>query len=221
MRRPVEINIDQRTDWKWLMSAQGKNFRNLLSRRFARKFPLGHDTSLRAFIEQVAGRRARGEQFTGYLKILNSVHPAGLRLLLEYGVDYVPYEWTTVPFEPRPRHCFENAWLLAHLAMENDRVWAAIPPPILYVEGLAYGSIVRPMLHAWNTQGFGSRTAVDWTHYSVCPWSRYLGIPFTLDEYWSICRLRNLEEGCAIFHKDHLTERMIDRIASIIDARKQ
>jgi hypothetical protein len=167
----------------------------------------------------VANRRARGEKFIGYLKLLNSIHPAALELFLKYGVDYAPYEWTTVPYDPKPSRCFENAWVLARIAMGNNRTWSAIPIPILYVEGLAYGSVVRPMLHAWNTQAFDSCTAIDWTHYSVCQWSRYLGIPLTLDEYFSVCRLKNLDVGCSIFHKDHLTDQMINRLVTILEVR--
>lgn len=211
----------QRDDWEWLRSQKGEDFRNLLSRRFERKFPSGHETSLRPFVTQVATQRARGAHYIGALKLLNNVHPAALTLLLEYGVDYSPYEWESMPFEPKPNHCFSNAWVLAHIAAEGSQTWQTIPSPNLYVEGLAYGSVVRPMLHAWNTEGFDSHVAIDWTHYSVCPWSRYLGISLTLDEYWSICRLKYLDMGCSILHKEHLTDQMLDRLVSILETRRK
>lgn len=221
MHKPRFGSSSQRDDWEWLKSPKGEAFRDLLSQRFEKKFPTRHQTSLRPFVRQIAIQRARGEHFIGALRLLNDVHPAALKLLLEYGENYSPYEWTSMPLEPKPNHCFSNAWVLAHIAMEGSQTWQAIPSANLYVEGLAYGSVVRPMLHAWNTEGFDSRVAIDWTHYSVCRWSRYLGIPFTLDEYWSICRLRSLEMGCSIFHKENLSDGMIDRLVSVLDARRK
>lgn len=54
---------------------------------------------------------------------------------------------------------------------------------LVYVEGLTVGFMAIPMLHAWNSYGLIDTRAVDWTMYVGCEWNRYIGIPFTEEEY--------------------------------------
>jgi len=67
--------------------------------------------------------------------------------------------------------CYGNAWAL----MRNTDV--------AYVEGIAVGALVRPMLHAWNCATLDSCRAVDWSHYAGSHWTRYIGVAFTRSEY--------------------------------------
>jgi hypothetical protein len=223
MRSSPESDLSQKQSWEWLNSSRGGEFRDLLSRRFGKKFPHWHETSLREFVETVKTRRANGEQFIGAMKLLNDIHPAALDLLLRYGRDYVPYEWSTFPPEPQPRQCFGNTWILAHLATEDPVAWSIDPLPRLYVEGIAYASVGRPMLHAWNTHSVDSHVAIDWTNYCLSRWSRYLGIPLSLQETLELCLMKRTRPDLigSILHKEYLTDRMLDRLISILESQRK
>ena len=53
---------------------------------------------------------------------------------------------------------------------------------VSYVEGIAFGPVLKPMLHCWNGKGF-SKVGVDWSFYATTMWNRYFGVPFTPEEY--------------------------------------
>lgn len=138
------------------------------------------------------------------------VHPDAMDVLLKYGKDYSPVYWRTPPPEPKPRSCFLNAWILS-----NSNNYSYV-----YVEGIAMGPVVPPMLHAWNTMRLRSTRAVDWTHYPITRWSRYLGIPLTKEEYAKLSRSSPLKGGIQLlFHKDHFTEKVRDTLIEILENR--
>jgi hypothetical protein len=90
-----------------------------------------------------------------------------------------------------------------------------------YVEGIAVGVYVRPMLHAWNSVGLNSRCAIDWTHFAACPWSRYLGIALTEEENAELRSLTMLGKSVhLIMHRDYFTPEAKKRLIEILENRK-
>jgi hypothetical protein len=106
---------------------------------------------------------------------------------VKYGIDYKP-DITRVPkfreFERKPiiGGCFSNSWSFME-AVNDGAKEAGQESRLVYVEGMAWGFMADPMLHAWNSYGLSDTRAVDWTMYVGCEWSRYLGIPFTQEEH--------------------------------------
>jgi hypothetical protein len=68
------------------------------------------------------------------------------------------------------------------------------------VEGVAVGSLVRPMIHAWATPTEASPDfglAIDWTFFSSSQWNKYFGIPFTHDEYRRLTKFAHPDINCS------------------------
>jgi len=115
---------------------------------------------------------------------LTAMTPEALAFIAQHGQDYTPQEFSKKMPEPRPRRCHVNAWEWMRVANQ--------PVPkckLVYVEGVAYGVYVPPMLHAWNARGLQTVEARDWTFYSRTKWIKYFGIPFTQEEYSRCCRI--------------------------------
>lgn len=89
-------------------------------------------------------------------------------LVLREGAAYEPAEYVDGwwAFTGRPRHCFRNALLLAHLH----------PDDLTYVEGYAAGVI--PVLHAWCVTADGHVVDPTWTTGNG---REYVGIAFDTD----------------------------------------
>lgn len=159
---------------------------------FAREFPGGHAQSIRPFLEQCVDSIESGAVFekgtNGYA--LNEIHPRAFRLLIDYGVDYTPFAWDlervrSSSLQPLPGQCFVNSYRMMEAANSQGPEFAG--EKMVYVEGVAIGALVPPMLHAWNAYGHAGTVAHDWSHYLGSRWSRYLGIPFTLEEHYELC----------------------------------
>lgn len=109
--------------------------------------------TIRDWIEDFATRARNGETFQDPLELLNQVHPRAWELLLVYGQDYRPHAWDdTVAHaddQPRPGQCFANTHRIIGQAREKDPLNSCT-----YVEGIALSALVKPMLHAWNGDGF-------------------------------------------------------------------
>ena len=128
--------------------------------------------------------------------------------------------WKFGPEEPKEGSCFENAWLLAQVDALEAIAATGKSKSVVYVEGIVFGSLVRPMLHAWNTCGLQGEEAIDWTQYPVCEWSRYIGIPFTVSEVeaiYQVCRPGLLG---SLFHTSVFNKRMGDCITELLEKRK-
>lgn len=153
---------------------------------FVDTFPLGHDTSLKPMAKELLE--------TYKAPVRNTVvpvgaercefHPGALALLYEHGMDYFPSLKLQNFFrfnkqQPALGQCMGNSWQFMR-AMNKDSLDET---QFVYVEGLVYGYLTNPALHAWNAKSLTDTQAYDWTHYVGCEFSRYLGIPFTEAEY--------------------------------------
>ncbi len=155
---------------------------------------------VRAFAEAVPAIR----QYTikGPLSAhLRYIHPRAYIFIAEHGRNYAPIILSKPPSlgEPQWAHCFHNALYLMRVYNQHPH-----PRPIVYVEGFTLGSAVDPMIHAWNAYGLEGRRALDWTLYASCRWSRYIGVPFTQEEYERIRDKMAPHKGdtvMSMFHK--------------------
>jgi hypothetical protein len=210
-------------EWEWLRRDEGAKAREMFSESFWKMFPEGHNTSLRAFVQNRGTGRYSGLLFPERLmfRLLHEIHPDVFEFLFTYGRDYTPQVWGTPPKgDPMKGACFINARVLTKIDVAGVNGATDQNEPIVYVEGVAFGSVVRPMLHAWNTHGLQGAAAVDWTHYPVCEWSRYFGIPFTASEVEDICRMRQPGWVGPLFHRSSFTTRMRDRMTEILQERE-
>jgi len=158
----------------WRLYRENTKEEQRLCVQFRSLFPRGHRTTLRPLVAALGARVSKdvpGCRFGGGI-VLADMHPRAYAFLVRHGRDYVPRRWEMVPeAQPMFGACYGNAWALM---CNTDTA---------YVEGVAVGALVRPMLHAWNAATLDSRRAVDWTHYAGSHWTRYLGCAFTKSEY--------------------------------------
>ena len=175
----------ERKVWRYLYQngEESERIRRESDRLFRKAFPEGHCSSIRNYLLDLAEQVEGGDRLCNPFHNLNDIHPRAWSILLAYGKDYRPYCWRGISphldaIQPEAGKCCDNTLKL--LAMCKDSNGSR--NIATYVEGVAMGPLVRPMLHAWNGKGF-SREAVDWTFYGSTRWTRYFGIPFTLNEY--------------------------------------
>lgn len=152
---------------------------------FSEVFPEGHATSIRPLV-----RRAR--ELIGPDVVQQPLpgrecgfHVRALELIERYGIDYTPDMSKTEEFrawetQPEIGSCFANSWSLMVAVNKSKR---ADLPEMVYVEGMVWGFMTDPVLHAWNSYRLTDVRALDWSHYVGCEWSRYIGIPFTQAEH--------------------------------------
>lgn len=155
---------------------------------FKELFPEGHKESLQGLAYLYSTPNGKCIPGTPSWS-LRSFHPDAFKLLAEYGQDFKPQGWVKPPpmGEPRSTGCFVNSWQF----MQAHNKWREQQPlkarrntkKMVYVEGIAYGAAVSPMLHAWNALGLRDKWCIDWSHYAACNWTRYFGIPLTSEEY--------------------------------------
>lgn len=140
---------------------------------------------------------------------MEDVHPEAFEILLTYGRDYTPHLWGKAPLNLKPDRCYENSWVIAQVHKQ-----------LIYVEGIVAGAVIKPMLHAWNAVGLEGRAAMDFTQYTVSRWSRYLGIPFSIEEHEELCRLNGLiDKTGPLFHKKYFTAQTKARLILILGKR--
>jgi hypothetical protein len=209
-------------EWEYLHSMRSLLFRRRLKRTFKKFFPKGHRTSLRPLVTEIAQSLRDGETFSSEhpYRHMNDVHVDALEMIVKYGMDYTPLIWKQVLPRPEKGGCFWNSWLLAKGLEDMSKENGGKGGPFMIVEGIVFGSVVRPMGHAWNAQGLRGNIAIDWTHYTVCQWSRYLGIPMTLAEHEELRHLTSLGSNVRLlFHKKYFAPHARDRLISILEAR--
>jgi hypothetical protein len=174
----------ERAAWDSHWGPKHKAKRARLRRHFKKIFPRGHDTSIRSFVIRCMDESRR----TTLTRMPNGMylpqfHPEAFEYIARYGVDYTPRRWRHPSDAAREGECFANAWCL----MEIGHRRGILTEQLLYVEGVAIGLYVVPMLHAWNALAPAGTIAADSTFYAVASWTRYLGVPFTREEYEEIC----------------------------------
>jgi hypothetical protein len=224
----------ERSFWRSLRSSNRRSAarRRDLTRGFRKLFPKGHRTSLREFVEMCAlgvqknlfGKRY--QRYRGHFAFLSQIHPDAFSIIEKYGSDYVGGKWKKPPpmGEPRWKGCFVNAWKWAHgyaILLERhperkDRT------PMVYVEGIVHGSVVKPMLHAWNALGLNGATAMDWTFYAGSHWIRYRGIPLTIEEQKELLALTPVGTHIQLlFKKGVFTPKAKRRLIQILEKRRR
>lgn len=211
----------QRAEWKYLHSTESAPLRRVLTRQFNKMFPQKHETSIRPFVREVV-RRIKEEPALlerNFFKLMGGIHPEAMEIILKYGKDYAPYIWQKTLPEPKRGWCFDNAWILVETD-KNRRKREKRKEPLVYVEGIAFGLRVKPMLHAWNALGLDGEIAYDWSIYAISHWTRYLGIPFTAEEHKKLHSLTPLGKKVhLIFHKKYFNAQAKARLISILEKR--
>lgn len=176
-----------REAWDVFRGTQGRERRRALLKEFRSMFPEGHRTSIRDIATS-----SRQEEFQNkihsfeQLEYLRNIHLDAFAMLAEYGTDYTPRFWHRHPgIEPKPSACHLNAMT----AVYAYKIEGQEESSCVYVEGVAFGPGVPPMLHAWNARNTSTSIASDWTFYPLSHLVRYLGIPLTFREYRTAIRL--------------------------------
>jgi hypothetical protein len=84
---------------------------------FAKQFPEGHTTSIRPAMQECLTAIEQREPIKNWTSghFLNDIHPEGFKLLVKYGIDYVPHDWDieevyTSPLQPEIGQCFSNSY---------------------------------------------------------------------------------------------------------------
>ena len=194
--RKIGLFTSEANAWSRVRGRQNRVERRLATRRFKKLFPTGHAYSLRGVVRTWCDVQFRREVKPHWPDCpLYDIHPRALHLLLQYGQDYTPMHWRHFPEEePIPKGCYANAWTLTQ---RHDRMTAglveqrgATQPPLVYVEGIVLGAFADSMLHAWNARGCDGKVAFDWTFAAVAHYNRYIGLPFTAEEYTVACNIR-------------------------------
>ena len=142
-------------------------------------------------------------------RFLEDIHPDAFKFIVRYGVSYHPKYFRKPPqLEPLPFKCFENAQRL--MLTTNDSRGKYSTDEMLYVEGIVFGAVCDPMLHAWNTTTQKPSRCTDWTFYSGTHWIRYFGIPFSESDYRRLLRETFPKKKgwriVAIFGKNHFAK---------------
>ena len=166
---------NEREAWEDLRTPHAYETRAEIRKEFQSLFPHQHKTSLRSFISYLTDKKVLADVVSHQKgELLSDVHSDSLPIIEKYGVSYRPWCFHEPPaLEPKPYGCFENAYKL--MSVGN-----------LYVEGIIFGAVCKPMLHAWNVSPNRPRTAIDWTFYSGAHWIRYFGISLTKAEYTTL-----------------------------------
>ena len=169
---------------------------------------------------------------------LRDVHPDAMVFLRRWGRSFKPYRWDTPPDgEPEHKGCYENAAGLCFgdsisrprqkkVDVSRRKEW------LTYAEGIAYGPLVYPMLHGWNTLGVEGKTALDWTFYAVNHWVKYFGVALTCEEHQRVCEIQRtkLRPLCrvqqqfrtnSLFHRKRYNLRTKMELIRILQARKR
>lgn len=176
----------ERDIWNFYCSVESVGEKAYLDRVHSILKECLREISFREWVLKWAEIARGGESFPkrtyGYL---NQVHPEAFQMIGRYGIEYAPMLWNEPPVwgEPKPRSCYGNAFeLMRSINHANKRLRK--PTRLLYVEGIAWGAAVNPMLHAWNANRMeNGQYAFDWTFYATTGWALYLGIPLTEPEY--------------------------------------
>jgi hypothetical protein len=117
-------------------------------------------------------------------------HVRSLELIVKYGIDYTPdiskvQKLREFELKPKLGQCFSNSWIFMESVNEGAKT-AGQSARMVYVEGMVWGFMTDAILHGWNSYGLADTRAVDWTMYIGCQWNRYIGIPFTEEEYMEL-----------------------------------
>jgi hypothetical protein len=217
---------DERLAWDQLHGPEGNDYREYNDIEFLRRFPKGHNESLRRFVEVCGHPRTRqaAVKSSPRCAYLNGVHPRAWQLIACHGIDYKPATWESPWETSESGKCYLNAWILMRMAHEQrseeseEGEYLRNNSPIAYVEGIVAGVLVYPMLHGWNAFGLEGAAAYDTTHYAVCEWSRYIGIPFTKEEYETI---RGRPDGGIAFMSRQNFPRFESKLIDVLAGRDE
>ncbi len=222
----------ERDWWNWL---NGKGRRHAIRRnkikrqdRYLKRARFTAEDLLQFTIEGLAqGKSISPESSMGGLL---DIHPEAFRFLRRWGRIYQNHEWKKPPLwgEPVRKKCFLNSASLAerqrrHFKKRKNLVRSVRHlRQLVYVEGVVYGPLVNPMLHAWNVQGINGRVAIDWTFYAFNHVVRYFGIPFSIEEHQRLCKVSSRNtKAMTFFHRKYFTPRMRTEMIKILLARKR
>ncbi|MDB5224609.1 MAG: hypothetical protein JWO43_231 [Candidatus Adlerbacteria bacterium] len=204
----------------WIGIREDKKTEGICEHRFREIFPHGHRQSLRPFLIACQDRLHRGKALPPYWKsspVLTEMHPRAYELLIRYGRNYTPMKWERPPeIEPEFGQCYGNSFGLM------GGLHHAGYPRTVYVEGVVFGAISYPMLHAWNAlKGRKDRVAVDFTHYPTAHLARYIGIPLTQAEYARLLAntIRKDNWTIGLLHRRHFPA-IENELYRIVRARK-
>ncbi len=229
-RAPKDIKNELDT-WKYY---HGKGHRHAIRRgklrkKFENMFPKGKD--MESLLVSARQRVAEGKGFTPQTKgqYLESVHPDAFRFLLRHGKEYKPLRWDKAAVgQPRRKSCFLNAYSIVdvthQIVMRKKNASLSVKQNTLavYVEGIACGPLVWPMLHGWNSKGMRGDTAFDWTFYTVNNRTKYFGIPLEKDEYQRLCKCTNPRRTViSVFHREMFSVRVKVNLQKILLERKR
>ncbi len=192
--------------------------RDSLDAKFETFFPRGHDESLRFIARTCASKGFESLTPADLFRHLGDIHPEAFELLDRYGVDYVPKvldaRFTRKSDQPMRNGCFRNSALILHSFGSQSR-----EDRMDYVEGIAFGADVWPMLHAWNVDA-REGMVFDWTFYPSVRWTRYFGIPFTLEEHTLLCESANPGSNVASFLHREMFPRCSERLHILLEKRE-
>lgn len=213
--------LSEREAWNELRGRKNKQKRRNLQRTFEKWCPQGHRTSIRELVRWCASSEGQTKlQATPEGHFLEGVLPATLLLIAEYGIDYEPIVHAKpCDVEPISGQCYVNSWNLAHACNTKRKR----KREVVYVEGFAFGPLVSPMLHGWNAPEMAATKALDWTFYTGCQWTRYLGVPFTVNEMCELCDVSSADAPIGffpVFHQAHFAN-VETKLQRLLEQRKE
>lgn len=206
--------------------------RRLLRKKFEQGIPVGMSPKeyLLSSMSRYIGHGNKFEAGTA-VDYLESVHPSAWRFLALHGIDYRQYSWPNPPSigEPQRKKCFLNAMVLAYLHSDTrkqkkgERKLGIMGRHTLYhVQGIAFGSLVKPMLHGWNAFGVRRPRAVDWTFYAANKWTHYVGVPLTYEEMVEVAKTKHpATRLISLFDKESFDLKVRVALARVLQKRKR
>lgn len=222
----------ERDEWNYL-NGNGRRHavrRRVLYKRFNKMF---HEKgmSMQKLVGWAAATVGNGRSFHPKSRgaSLAELHPDAFGFLSRFGTEYKKsHRWESPPSfgEPLRKGCYKNAARLMY-GTENYRKkyknisLASAKRAFVYVEGIAHGPLVHPMQHGWNAVGVRGKTAYDWTFYAVNHYTKYIGVPLSVDEFKKLCAC--ISPKCmrlTLFHPK-IFPRIKLRLVQIIQARKR
>lgn len=216
---------NERWWWRYLYKEKRKSVlrREAYDRRLRVLFPRGYRDSMRRFVPCLKSVATAGDaEHEPHFQYVANIHPDAFDIIERYGIDYTPHIFRKRPpfGEPKAGQCYVNAATLSimrrlfleHHPRVKDR------RQMTCVVGIVVGSTCHPMLHAWNAWGLHTRKGIDWTLYATCKWTRYLGIPFTFEEWKELSALTGRMD---IFAKDCFSPDAKRRCIEILKTRRK
>ena len=224
----IEVKKGRQTKiWEYLLGHNGWRLEKRRDEVIAELFPNYHDYSLRDFLakfldEEKARKMPHVIKSHDYSDLFR-LHPRAIHLLLVYGKHYIPKRFNSPMPEPENDGCFRNSLQM----MMSSHVNGNDSEKLFYVEGVAVGPLIRPMLHAWNSpvdRRWGINVAIDWTLFSFAHWNKYFGVALTFDEFNGMAKILHPEsdELCSLPLLNRKNFPLIEgRMIEVLEARNR